>query len=301
MKSTSGNRFGPVKQPYHLQCGRTRQNAMMLRLATIRTSAGPRCVRVDADRAVETGHGDVGELLATPNWRAAAAAAAGSAHGLDDVDYAPLVLRPEKVVCIGLNYRDHIAEMGHDFPNFPTLFPKFARTLIGANDPIPLPTESSKVDWEAELTVVIGAEVRRASPAQAADAIAGFTVANDVSMRDFQRNTTQFMAGKMWEGTTPVGPWLVIPDDASVVPAHAITCTVAGEVMQSSNTDQLVFDPVNLVQYLSTIITLVPGDLILTGTPGGVGAGRVPQRFLRAGELVVTTIDGIGECRNVCV
>jgi acylpyruvate hydrolase len=272
----------------------------MLRLATIRTSAGTRCVRVDEAEAVETGHGDVGELLATPTWRTTAAEAAGASHDLDGVDYAPLVVRPEKIVCIGLNYRDHIAEMGHDFPTFPTLFPKFTRTLIGAHDPIALPPESSKVDWEAELTVVIGAEVRRASPAEAADAIAGFTVANDVSMRDFQRNTSQFTAGKIWEGTTPVGPWLVVADDASAVPAHAITCTVAGEVMQSSNTDQLVFDPVNLVQYLSTIITLVPGDLILTGTPGGVGAGREPQRFLQRGELMVTTIDGIGECRNLC-
>lgn len=276
------------------------QNGRMLRLATIRTSSGTRCVRVDADKAVETGHGDVGELLATLAWRATAANAAGTAHALARLDYAPLVLRPEKIICVGLNYRDHIAEMGHEFPSFPTLFPKFARTLIGAYDPIPLPPESSKVDWEAELTVVIGTEVRRASLTEAAAAIAGFTVANDVSMRDFQRNTTQFMAGKMWEGTTPVGPWLVVADDASVTPAHGISCTVAGELMQSSNTDQLLFHPVDLVQYLSTIITLVPGDLILTGTPGGVGAGQAPQRFLQAGELVVTTIDGIGECRNVC-
>ncbi len=205
---------------------------------------------------------------------------------LDDLDYATLVLRPEKVICIGLNYRDHIAEMGNEVPSFPTLFPKFARTLIGAFDPIELPPESTKVDWEAELTVVIGEEVRRATAAEAANAIAGYTVANDISVRDYQRNTTQFMAGKMWEGTTPVGPWLVVADDASVSPSHNISCTVDGEVMQSSNTDQLLFDPVNLVQYLSTIITLAPGDLILTGTPGGVGAGREPQRFLRSGELV---------------
>lgn len=272
----------------------------MLRLATIRTSAGTRCVRIDSDTAVETGHRDVGELLASPVWRESAATAAGLIHSLDALDYATLVSRPEKVICVGLNYRDHIAEMGNDLPSFPTLFPKFARTLIGAYDAITLPPESSKVDWEAELTVVVGAEVRRANAQQAAAAIAGYTVANDVSMRDFQRNTSQFTAGKMWEGTTPVGPWLVVSDDGSLSPAHAISCEVAGEVMQASNTDQLLFDPINLVQYISTIITLAPGDLILTGTPGGVGAGREPQRFLSPGEVVVTTIDGIGECRNVC-
>jgi len=271
----------------------------MLRLGTIRTSRGTQCVRIDSDQAVETGHTDVGALLATADWRAIAASAAGAAHEMGTLDYATLVTRPEKVVCVGLNYRDHIAEMGNEVPSFPTLFPKFARTLIGAFDPIAMPPESSRVDWEAELTVVIGAEVRRAGAAEAADAIAGYTVANDVSMRDFQRNTGQFLAGKVWEGTTPVGPWLVVTLDAATPPAFPISCSVDGEVMQSSNTDQLLFDPVALVQYLSTIITLVPGDLILTGTPGGVGDGRDPKRFLSPGQTVVTTIEGIGECRNI--
>ncbi|HUF98795.1 MAG TPA: fumarylacetoacetate hydrolase family protein [Ilumatobacter sp.] len=272
----------------------------MLRLGTIRTPTGTRCVRVDTDSAVEVGCGDVGELLASSAWRAQAEAASGPTHALEGLEYATLVTRPEKVMCVGLNYRDHIAEMGNELPSFPTLFPKFARTLIGAHDPISLPPESTKVDWEAELTVVIGAEVRRATASEAAGAIAGYTVANDITMRDYQRNTSQFTAGKMWEGTTPVGPWLVVADESSPAPARAISCTVDGETMQSSNTDQLLFDPVHLVQYISTIITLAPGDLILTGTPGGVGAGREPQRFLAAGELVVTTIDGIGECRNLC-
>jgi acylpyruvate hydrolase len=276
-----------------------------MRLATIRTPDGIRCVRVDDDFAVETGHTDVGELLADRAWRELAAEAGGRRYPVEALDYATLVPRPEKVICVGLNYKDHIAEMGNQLPDFPTLFPKYARTLTGAFDPIPLPPESSKVDWEAELTVVIGATpsgatVRRADAERALAAIAGYTVANDISMRDFQRNTNQFLAGKVWEASTPVGPWLVVPDEPGE-PARPISCEVDGETVQSSNTDQLLFGPIHLVQYISTLITLAPGDLILTGTPGGVGAGRTPPRFLQPGETLATTIEGIGRQRNVCI
>ena len=167
---------------------------------------------------------------------------------------------------------------------------------------MPADDESTAVDWEAELGLVIGTEVRRATPTQAAAAIAGYTVVNDVSVRDFQYHTTQFLPGKSWEGTTPVGPHLVTAEPGeSNPPAHfPIECVVDGEVMQSSNTSQLCFGPTQLIQYISTFITLVPGDLILTGTPGGVGHARDPQVFLRRGQTVVTRIDGVGECRNVC-
>ena len=269
---------------------------MVLRYATIRTSNGTRAVRLDDDAAVETGHADVGELLADPNWRELHAD--GARHELAGLDYATLVPNPEKVICVGLNYKDHIAEMGNQTPEYPTLFPKYARTLTGAYDDIELPPESAKVDWEAELTLVIGGEVRRATPEQAAAAIAGYTVANDVSMRDYQRHTNQFLAGKVWERTTPVGPWLTVPDEPIGATAYPIRSDIDGDVMQSSNTDQLLFGPVALVEYISTAITLVPGDLILTGTPGGVGAGRTPPRFLAAGETVTITIDGLGELRN---
>lgn len=271
----------------------------MLRLATIRTPDGLRCVRVDDDRAVETGHTDVGALLADPAWRSVAAAADGPTHAAAGLEYAPLVPQPDKVICVGLNYKDHIAEMGNQPPDYPTLFAKYARSLCGAYDDIELPPESTKVDWEAELTVVIGAGARRVTGGAAAAAIAGYTVANDVSMRDFQRRTNQFLAGKMWERATPVGPWLVVPDEPiGPVAAYPIRATVDGEVMQDSNTDQLLFGAVALVEYISQIITLVPGDLILTGTPGGVGAGRTPPRFVQPGETVTVTIDGIGELRN---
>jgi acylpyruvate hydrolase len=272
-----------------------------MRLATIRTADGNRAVRVDDDAAVETGHQCVGELLADGDWRRVAGEAGGARHALDGLDHAPLVPHPEKVMCVGLNYRDHIAETGRETPAFPTLFPKFARTLIGAHDPIrlPRPDESTSVDWEAELAIVIGAEVRRATAGEAAAAIAGYTVVNDVSVRDWQRRTTEFLQGKSWEATTPVGPYLVVTEPGA--PAEfPISCDVDGEVMQWSNTRELLFGPVELVQYISTFITLAPGDLIATGTPGGVGVARTPPVFLRPGQTVVTRIEGVGECRNVC-
>ena len=274
-----------------------------MRLATIRTESGTRCVRVDeADGvAVETGHTDVGALLAEPGWRSSAAGRDDRRHDLAGLDYAPLVPHPEKVICVGLNYLDHIAETGRPRPTRPTLFPKFARSLTGAYDDLPLPhdDESTQVDWEAELTVVIGQAVRRVRGDGAAAAIAGYTVANDLSVRDFQNHTTQFMPGKAWEGSTPVGPHLVVAEPGQP-PHFPIECVVDGEVMQSSNTSELCFGPVELIEYISTFITLVPGDLILTGTPGGVGVARDPQVFLRRGQTVVTRIAGIGECRNRC-
>jgi acylpyruvate hydrolase len=273
-----------------------------MQLATIRTPNGTRAVRVDADAAVETGHADVGELLAVAGWRDVAAAADGHRHELDGLDYATLVPNPEKVICIGLNYLDHIAETGRTKPDHPTLFPKFARSLTGAYDAIPMPDddESTQVDWEAELGIVIGATVRRATDDQAAAAIAGYTVVNDISVRDFQYHTTQFMAGKAWERSTPVGPHLVVAEPGDV--AHfPIECIVDGEVMQRSNTSELCFGPIALIRYISTFITLVPGDLIATGTPSGVGHARDPKVFIQRGQTVVTRIEGIGECRNLCL
>lgn len=270
-----------------------------MKLATIRTMDGTRAVRVDDDAAIETGHADVGDLLADPSWRLVIADADGRRHPVDGLDYAPLVPSPEKVICVGLNYLDHIAETGRSAPTHPTLFPKYARSLTGAYDDIPLPhdDESTSVDWEAELGVVIGAPVRRVTGDDAAAAIAGWTVVNDVSVRDFQYHTTQFMPGKAWERSTPVGPHLVVADHDDE--AHfPIECVVDGQVMQSSNTKELCFGPIALVEYISTFITLVPGDLIVTGTPSGVGHARDPKIFLQRGQTMITRIDGVGECRN---
>lgn len=270
-----------------------------MRLATIRTATGTRAVRVDDDTAVETGDADLRVLLERPDWPTHAAAAAGPVHAVDGLDYAPLVPSPEKIICVGLNYRDHVLEMGNELPEYPTVFAKFAPALVGANDEIELPAASDKVDFEAELAIVIGHSVRYADEAAARDAIAGYTVLNDVSMRDFQNRTKQFLQGKTFEHSTPLGPVLVTPDELSGS-GWAISSTLDGEVMQESSTDQLVFGAVELVTYLSAILTLNPGDVIATGTPGGVGHARKPPRYLTDGAEIVTAVAGVGECRNTC-
>lgn len=270
-----------------------------MRLATIRTGSGTRAVRLDADAAVETGDADLRALLERPGWREHAAAASGPRHARTDLDYAPLVPAPEKIICVGLNYADHIAETGARQPQYPTFFAKFANALIGAHDDIVLPTVSAELDWEAELAVIIGAPTRHVDEPAAAEAVAGYAVLNDVSARDYQRRTRQYLQGKTFESTCPLGPALVTPDELPAGPL-AIGCSVDGEVMQRSDTGQLVFGVRALIAYLSRILTLRPGDVIATGTPGGVGFVRTPPRFLTAGSIVTTWVDGVGELRNRC-
>lgn len=270
----------------------------MTRLATIRTDDGTRAVRLDGDRLVDLGFADLGAYLAAGSPDAPG----GPTYPLEGADFAPVVPSPSKVVCVGHNYRNHIEEMGRELPAYPTLFPKFADTLIGAHDDIVKPGETDALDWEVELVVVVGKPVRRATEDEAADAIAGFTVMNDVSVRDWQFRTIEWTQGKIWDSSTPVGPWLVSPDEVGGVrPALRVTTTVDGEVMQSDDTGTLLFDPVHLVQYVSTVIRLNPGDLIATGTPAGVGHARDPKVYLVGGETVVTEVEGVGACVNKVV
>jgi len=270
-----------------------------MRLLTIRSGIGTRAARIEGDEAVELPYEDIGALLASgDDW----GKAGGTHHPLDRLEVAPVVVNPSKVICLGLNYRAHIEEMGHELPAHPTLFAKFARALTGARDPIPLPAGATEVDWEAELAFVIGRHVRHAAPDEAAAAIAGFTVLNDVSMRDWQWRTSEWLQGKTFERCTPVGPVLVTPDEVGgVAPDLLLTCEIDGERMQEARTSDLLFGPAAIVSYVSSIVTLDPGDLISTGTPGGVGAGRQPPAFLRPGQVVRTAIGGIGELVNECV
>ncbi|WP_433475748.1 fumarylacetoacetate hydrolase family protein [Spirillospora sp. CA-142024] len=271
-----------------------------MKIATVRTPEGTRAARLDEDGYVLLDAPDAGTLLEREDWADAAASAKGAPLSLDATALAPVVPRPGKIFCVGLNYRKHILEMGRDLPEHPTLFAKFADALIGPADDIRLAPESSAVDWEAELTVVIGRTVRRASEPDAEAAIAGFTVMNDVTMRDWQFRTKEWLQGKTFEGTTPLGPVLVTPDElpGGVRPALDLTCRVNGEVMQQADTSELVFDPVQLIRYASTVITLRPGDVIATGTPGGVGHARKPPRYLADRDVVITEIEGIGRLEN---
>jgi acylpyruvate hydrolase len=271
-----------------------------MRLATIRSDGQTRAVKLDAERgAVDLGYKDLAEVLQRPDWRHYTASKHGPRYDAGQLDYAPVVVAPEKIICVGLNYRKHILEMGRELPEFPTLFAKYSRALIGAYDDVVLPATSVAVDWEAELAVIIGAPARNVSAERAHQVIAGFTVINDVTCRDWQYRTAQWLQGKSFEATTPIGPWLVTSDDDEAI-AREISCEVNGEVVQSANTADLVFSPTDLVAYLSTIVTLMPGDVIATGTPGGVGHARKPPRYLDEGAELRTLIDGIGECRNRC-
>ncbi|MGW5124051.1 fumarylacetoacetate hydrolase family protein [Streptomyces sp. NPDC004069] len=274
-----------------------------MKLATLRTGGTTRAVRLDGDVLVDLGVPDLGTLLEQDDWaaRAAAVTADGATtYPVDGADFAPVVPAPSKVVCVGLNYRNHIQEMGRDLPEHPTLFAKFADSLIGPGDDIVRPDETDAFDWEVELAVVVGERVRRARGEEAERAIAGFTVLNDITCRDWQFRTREWLQGKMWDSTTPVGPYLVTPDElpGGVRPALDVKLTVDGEVMQSDTTGDLLFDPVDLVEYVSTIVRLNPGDIIATGTPGGVGHARKPARYLLGGETVVTEIEGIGRLEN---
>ncbi len=269
-----------------------------MRLTTVRVSSGTSAGRVEGDDIVVLEAADVGAVLRAGGE----VAETGTSIPLSSADYAPLVTHPDKIVCVGVNYLDHIAEMGRDRPSAPTYFAKYRRALIGANDHIALPPVevSTQIDWEAELAIVIGHEVRHASASEAFAAIAGFTVLNDVSVRDYQRRTTQFLAGKTFEGMTPVGPWLVTTDESGDGSGYAISTEVDGVLKQSSNTSELCFNAVDIVQDLSTVITLEPGDVIATGTPGGVGAARTPPEWMGDGTSVLVTIEGIGQTHNVC-
>ena len=276
-----------------------------MRLVTIRIGGATRAGRVSGDEIVLLDAPDVRAVLeAGPvTVGRVPVAEAGGAVALAGADLAPVVPAPDKIICVGLNYRDHAAETNMPLPTAPIYFAKYRRALTGPYDPIrlPPPEVSSRADWEVELAVVIGRGVRNASPAEAAAAIAGFTVLNDVSIRDWQTRTSQFLAGKTFEGSTPVGPALVTTDEIGDGRGVDVSCTVDGVTKQSSNTDQLVFGPADIVADLSTIMTLDPGDIIATGTPGGVGMARNPEEWLTPGAVVRTAIEGLGEMVNTCV
>ena len=268
-----------------------------MRLTTIRVGDGTAVARLEGDELVTLPFPTMTELLQRPQWREDAVSRAGSHVSVEEARLAPTV-KPSKIFCVGLNYRSHILETGRPAPEYPALFAKFSESLTGPSSDIPLSPETHEVDWEVELGVVIGAPARRVSPAEALDHVAGYTVINDVSMRDWQSRTTQWLQGKNFEASTPVGPCVVTPEEIDHASDLRITCSVDGVIMQEGRTSDLLFGPGVLVSYISQFITLMPGDLIATGTPGGVGNARTPKRFLAAGEVLESEIEGIGRLAN---
>lgn len=268
-----------------------------MRLTTIRTAQGTSAARVEADRLIEVpGFADVGQLLENPDWRSIADRADGVEHAAD-AQREMLIPRPSKVLCVGLNYRNHILEMGRALPEYPTIFAKFADTLTAPFADIVAVAEESSMDWEGELAVIIGSPAYRVGEADARRHIAGYAVANDISMRSWQNRTLQWLQGKMWARSTPVGPDLVTADAFDWTGANLQT-RVNGRTVQEADLSDLLFQPEQLVAYLSTIIPLNPGDIILTGTPGGVGHARTPAEHLVAGDTVEVEISDLGALRN---
>ena len=218
---------------------------------------------------------------------------------LNAVRILPPVQKPPKIICVGLNYDDHLEESGLKKPVYPEIFARFATSLIAHRDPIARPPESSSLDYEAELAVVIGRGGRRIQPEVALDHVAGYSLFNDATIREFQLRTPQWTMGKNFDATGAFGPWLVTPD--AVPPgAHGLRIQgrLNGRVMQDSNTDRLIFSVSALIDMISVAMSLEPGDVIITGTPGGVGAARKPPVFMRAGDVFEVEIQGMGVLSN---
>jgi acylpyruvate hydrolase len=219
---------------------------------------------------------------------------------LDAVRLLPPVPVPPKILCVGLNYDDHLEESGLKKPTYPEIFARFATSLIAHQQPIRRPRESIALDYEAELAVVVGKPGRRIPRDQALDHVAGYSLFNDATIRDFQLRTPQWTMGKNFDATGAFGPWLVTPD-AAPPGAHGLRIQgrLNGQVMQDARTDQLIFSVPALIEMISVAMTLEPGDVIITGTPGGVGAARKPPIFMRPGDVFEVEIEGIGILSNV--
>lgn len=271
-----------------------------MKLATINRGDSTTAAVVLTGGAVAVdGYPDVGALLRDEGAgleAARQAAASGLPVAFERADLLRPVLAPGAIVCVGLNYRTHILEMGRELPTDPTLFSKLPRAMTDPCADVELPPPSEKVDYEAELAFVIGRRGRKVSAEAAWDHVAGLTVLNDVTARDFQKRTVQWFAGKTFQRSTPFGPWLVTPDELGPLDRLELSLDVNGEERQRAALGDLVFDVPTLIADLSRIVELEPGDVIATGTPGGVGH---PQgKFLRAGDVVRVAIDGIGEISN---
>jgi 2-keto-4-pentenoate hydratase/2-oxohepta-3-ene-1,7-dioic acid hydratase in catechol pathway len=222
-------------------------------------------------------------------------------HDLDEIAFAPVIPEPGKIICVGLNYRDHVAETGRTVTEKPALFARFACSQVGHLQPLVKPNVSDDFDYEGELAVVIGTAGRHIPAARALDHVAGYACYNEGSIRDWQRHTSQFLAGKTFAESGSFGPYMVTTDEIPDPSKLTLQTRLNGTVVQNTTTDLLITPVQELIAYISTICPLAPGDVIVTGTPGGVGAKRTPPLWMRVGDTVEVEISGIGVLRNKVV
>ena len=222
-------------------------------------------------------------------------------YRLDAVELLPVIPNPDKILCIGINYLTHMKETGRPLPEYPMIFTRFTNSQVGHGQPMVRPLESERFDYEGELALVIGKAGRRIAPEDALSHIAGYACYNDGSIRDWQRHSVQYTPGKNFEASGAFGPWLVTADEIPDPAALQLTTRLNGQVMQEAPTSDLIFDIPALIAYISKFTTLVPGDVISTGTTGGVGAFREPPVWMKGGDVVEIEISGIGTLRNLIV
>jgi 2-keto-4-pentenoate hydratase/2-oxohepta-3-ene-1,7-dioic acid hydratase in catechol pathway len=254
---------------------------------------------VDVGRRLGKKHPDLKSLLANGAIdEAAAFAAEPPDHRLDAIRFLPVIPNPGKIVCAGLNYHEHRIEVGRDNTEQPTLFLRVADSQQGHDQPLMRPRESEQFDYEAEIAVIIGKAGRRIGESDAWSHVAGYACYNDGSVRDWQRHTTQWIPGKNFSRTGGFGPWMVTADEIAPGTVMTLTCRLNGQVMQQADTSMMIFSIPRLIAYASMFTTLEPGDVIVTGTPGGVGARRKPPVWMKAGDVCEVEVDRIGVLRN---
>ncbi|MEA2309752.1 MAG: hypothetical protein QOI65_2038 [Thermoleophilaceae bacterium] len=268
-----------------------------MRFVTYDAGKGPRAGVLSGDAISDAGPGGV-DVLLRDGGLPGAVADGGSTIDLADARLLSPVTAPSKIVCMGLNYREHAAEAGLEPPETPTFFAKFPNALAAPGAEVPLPGYSQKVDYEAEVAFVIGRRCKDVPASEALDVIAGYMLLNDLSARDYQFMTPQWLPGKVFDGSAPCGPALVTPDEAGAHDAIEISLTLNGETMQSASTADLIHPIPALVEYLSKLMTLEPGDVVSTGTPAGVGSVRDPHVWLKAGDEVVVESPTLGRLEN---
>jgi 2-keto-4-pentenoate hydratase/2-oxohepta-3-ene-1,7-dioic acid hydratase in catechol pathway len=217
---------------------------------------------------------------------------------LEEIEFAPVIPDPDKIVCIGLNYRDHVAETGRPLTEKPALFARFAGSQVGHLRPLVKPRVSDEFDYEGELAVIIGKSGRHIAADRALEHVAGYSCYNEGSIRDWQRHTSQFLAGKSFAQSGGFGPWMVTADEIPDPSSLTLQTRLNGQVVQHTTTDRMITPVPELIAYISTILPLLPGDVIVSGTPGGVGARRTPPLFMRPGDVAEVEISGIGILRN---